>query len=108
MARYVIDAVTLLHLVDTELPIDPSHQLVAPNSIRSAALQLLLGRVYFAGSARVAVSMTAGGSSRAWTRSEAFVKCEQLAQDGECTPGRRGCFCRLGDALRMRGTRRGG
>ncbi|MEV0360674.1 hypothetical protein AB0H71_31920 [Nocardia sp. NPDC050697] len=42
MARYVIDAVTLLHLVDAELPIDPSHRLVAPNSIRSEALQLLL------------------------------------------------------------------
>lgn len=42
MARYVIDAPTLLHLVDSELSIDPSHQLVAPNSIRSEALQLLL------------------------------------------------------------------
>ena len=43
MARYVIDAPTLLHLVDnSDLRIDPSHQLVAPNSIRSEALQLLL------------------------------------------------------------------
>lgn len=42
MARYVIDAPTLLHVVDAELDIDPSHQLVAPNSIRSEALQLLL------------------------------------------------------------------
>ena len=45
MARYVIDAPTLLHLVESELSIDPSHQLVAPNSIRSEALQLLLGDV---------------------------------------------------------------
>jgi predicted nucleic acid-binding protein len=42
MARYVIDAPTLLHLVDAELDVDPGHQLVAPNSIRSEALELLL------------------------------------------------------------------
>jgi predicted nucleic acid-binding protein len=42
MVRYVIDAPTLLHLVDTGLPVDPGHQLVAPNSIRSEALELLL------------------------------------------------------------------
>ena len=42
MARYVIDAPTLLHLVDAGLQIDPGHQLVAPNSIRSEALELLL------------------------------------------------------------------
>lgn len=45
MTRYVIDAATLLHCVDTELVIDPSHQLVAPNSIRSEALQVLLDDV---------------------------------------------------------------
>jgi predicted nucleic acid-binding protein len=45
MARYVIDAPTLLHLVDTDLSINPAHQLVAPNSIRSEALQLLLSDV---------------------------------------------------------------
>jgi predicted nucleic acid-binding protein len=42
MARYVIDAPTLLHLVDARLHVDPSHQLVAPNSIRLEALELLL------------------------------------------------------------------
>ncbi len=42
MAIYVIDAPTVLHLINNELRIDPSHQLVAPNSIRSEALQLLL------------------------------------------------------------------
>jgi predicted nucleic acid-binding protein len=42
VARYVIDAPTLLHLVDAALHVDPGHQLVAPNSIRSAALELLL------------------------------------------------------------------
>ncbi len=42
MARYVIDAPTLLHLVDRDLRVDPTHQLVAPSSIRSDALQLLL------------------------------------------------------------------
>jgi predicted nucleic acid-binding protein len=42
MARYVIDAPTLLHLVHAGLHVDPGHQLVAPNSIRSEALELLL------------------------------------------------------------------
>jgi hypothetical protein len=42
MARLVGDASTLLHLVDHELEVDPSHQLVAPSSVRSQALQLLL------------------------------------------------------------------
>jgi predicted nucleic acid-binding protein len=42
MARYVIDAPTLLHLVDAGIRVDPGHQLVAPNSIRSEALELLL------------------------------------------------------------------
>ena len=42
MARYVIDAPTLLHMVDAGLQVDPGHQLVAPNSIRSEALELLL------------------------------------------------------------------
>ncbi|MER7459326.1 hypothetical protein [Micromonospora sp. NPDC126480] len=45
MARYVIDAPTLLHLVDGGLRVDPSHRLVAPNWIRSEALQLLLSEV---------------------------------------------------------------
>jgi predicted nucleic acid-binding protein len=45
MARYVIDAPTLLHLVDAGLHVDPEHQLVAPNSIRSEALELLLHEV---------------------------------------------------------------
>ena len=42
MARYVIDAPTLVHLVDAGLRVDPAHQLVAPNSIRSEALERLL------------------------------------------------------------------
>ena len=45
MTRYVIDAPTLLHIVDTDLAVDSGHQLVAPNSIRSEALQLLLREV---------------------------------------------------------------
>ncbi len=45
MARYVIDAPTLLHLLDRNMRVDPSHQLVAPNTIRSEALQLLLDDV---------------------------------------------------------------
>lgn len=42
MARYVVDAPTVLHLVDEGLAVHPSVQLVAPSSIRSEALQLLL------------------------------------------------------------------
>lgn len=42
MARYAIDAPTLVYLIDEAVPIHASHLLVAPNSIRSEALQLLL------------------------------------------------------------------
>jgi hypothetical protein len=42
VARYVIDAPTLLHLVDAGLQVAPEHRLAAPNSIRSEALELLL------------------------------------------------------------------
>jgi predicted nucleic acid-binding protein len=42
MARYVIDAPTLVHVVDGGLRVDPDVKLVAPNSIRSEALGLLL------------------------------------------------------------------
>ena len=42
MARYAVDAPTLVHLVDQDLSVHPSHQLVAPNSIRTEALELLL------------------------------------------------------------------
>ena len=42
MTRYVIDAPTLLHLVDRELTVGAQHQLVAPSAIRSEALELLL------------------------------------------------------------------
>jgi predicted nucleic acid-binding protein len=45
VARYVIDAPTLLHLVENQLGIDPSHQLLAPSSVRSEALGLLLRQV---------------------------------------------------------------
>lgn len=45
MARYVIDAPTLLHIVAEGLEINPAHQLVAPNLIRSHALTMLLERV---------------------------------------------------------------
>jgi predicted nucleic acid-binding protein len=45
VTRFVIDAPTLLHLVRGGVRVDPSHQLVAPNGIRSHALQLLLDDV---------------------------------------------------------------
>jgi len=41
MARFVIDAATLLHLVAERVDVNPAHQLVAPNVIRSHALALL-------------------------------------------------------------------
>jgi predicted nucleic acid-binding protein len=58
MAPYVIDAPTLLHLVDSGLHVDPGHQLVAPNSIRSEALELLLRDVR-AGKRAEAAALTA-------------------------------------------------
>jgi predicted nucleic acid-binding protein len=45
VARYVIDARTLLHLVADNVEISSAHQLVAPNIIRSQALSLLLAAV---------------------------------------------------------------
>lgn len=42
MTRYVIDAPTLVHLLDEGLSVDPGHQLVAPSSIRSEATEILL------------------------------------------------------------------
>jgi predicted nucleic acid-binding protein len=45
MSRYVIDAPTLLHIVTAGTRVDPNHQLVAPNLIRSQALTLLLQAV---------------------------------------------------------------
>lgn len=42
VTRFVIDAPTLLHIVADDIGIDPGHQLVAPNLIRSHALTLLL------------------------------------------------------------------
>lgn len=45
MTRYVVDAPTLLHIVLTGLRVHPDHQLVAPNSVRSEALELLYAKV---------------------------------------------------------------
>ena len=45
MARYVLDAPTLLHLIAEGTEVDPAHQLVAPSLIRSQALSLLFAAV---------------------------------------------------------------
>ena len=45
MTRFVIDAPTLLHLVREQAPVADDHQLVAPNAVRTQALDLLLGEV---------------------------------------------------------------
>jgi predicted nucleic acid-binding protein len=45
MARYVLDARTLVHVVSAAVQIHSDHQLVAPNSVRSEALALLYGAV---------------------------------------------------------------
>ncbi len=44
-ARYVVDAPTVLHLVDHEMRLGAGIRLVAPGSIRSEVLQLLLDDV---------------------------------------------------------------
>ena len=46
MARYVIDARTLLHIVSADVQVHSGHQLVAPNSVRSQALSLLYDQVH--------------------------------------------------------------
>jgi predicted nucleic acid-binding protein len=45
VARYAIDAPTLLHVVTSDAAVHPGHQLVAPNLIRSQAMMLLLEAV---------------------------------------------------------------
>ncbi len=45
MARYVIDAPTLLHIVVNGIEVAATHRIVAPNLIRSQALSLLLAAV---------------------------------------------------------------
>ncbi len=45
MTRFVIDAVTLVHVVSEQLEVNSAHRLVAPNGIRSQALTLLLDAV---------------------------------------------------------------
>ncbi|MDA8439932.1 MAG: hypothetical protein M0Z51_13870 [Propionibacterium sp.] len=45
MARVVIDPLVLLRIARDAMPVDPAHQLVAPNPLRSEALALLLGEV---------------------------------------------------------------
>jgi predicted nucleic acid-binding protein len=45
VTRFVIDPPTLVLLAEDGRAIDPAHQLVAPNSIRSQALDLLLQSV---------------------------------------------------------------
>lgn len=45
MTRFVIDAATLLHLVQDDVRVNPGHQIVAPNLVRSQALTLLLQAV---------------------------------------------------------------
>lgn len=45
VARFVIDAPTLLHIVANDIHVNSRHQIVAPNLIRSQALTLLLQAV---------------------------------------------------------------
>lgn len=45
MTRFTIDPQALLHLAEHRLLVHSGHQLVAPNSIRSSCLDLLLARV---------------------------------------------------------------
>lgn len=45
VARYVIDAATLLHVLDRGARFGDAHRLVAPNAIRSAVLEMMLADV---------------------------------------------------------------
>ena len=46
MRRYVLDAPTLVHVITEGVEVNPQHQLVAPNLIRSEALALLFAAVH--------------------------------------------------------------
>ncbi len=45
MTRFAIHPGTLLEIASASRPVNPHHQLVAPHSVRSKALNLLLDRV---------------------------------------------------------------
>ncbi|HEX5466103.1 MAG TPA: hypothetical protein VFW92_05440 [Candidatus Limnocylindrales bacterium] len=45
MTRYVVDAQTLLHIVTTGIQVHPDHRLIAPDRVRSEALELLYTQV---------------------------------------------------------------
>ena len=45
MTRFVIDAPTLVHVVSEGVAVTSAHQLVAPQLLRSQALDLLYGAV---------------------------------------------------------------
>ena len=45
MTRFVIDPPTLVRLARERIDVSPDHRLVAPNSLRSGALEILLGEV---------------------------------------------------------------
>ena len=45
MTRFVVDARTLLRVLESGRTVPPAHQLVAPASIRSQVMDLLLQKV---------------------------------------------------------------
>ena len=45
MTRFVVDAPVLLSIIDGGAPVHPAHSLVAPNAVRTQALELVLARV---------------------------------------------------------------
>ena len=45
MSRFVVDARALLSIIDGGPPVHVDHDLVAPNSVRSQTLELILARV---------------------------------------------------------------
>ena len=45
MTRFVVDAPVLLSIIDGGAPVHPAHRLVAPNAVRTQALELVLARV---------------------------------------------------------------
>ena len=45
MTRFVVDAPVLLSIIDGGAAVHPTHSLVAPNAVRTQALELVLARV---------------------------------------------------------------
>ena len=106
VARFAIDPPTLLQLADESRSVHPSHRLVAPNSIRSEALDLLLQRVRSGALAEKAAlelhERITGVKIRLLGDRVSRRTAWQIARDQRLEHNRRGRVPRRGDASSRR------